>query len=904
MKVLSSSLSWQHLFLVWLVFTTASDVVADFDNQVSTMLQLSPRLEQISPQGTLAAALSRHSFDFTLEVLSLESGRVVSVDRSPVRQQSIVWSPDERSLVFLEPSGGGSSYDFIQFNLENASRRALGLPTTEVIDSPIRFSPSGRELLTLTFRTGVATLQSIEYLGHSAEVSEDTSEFLLEEDEGSEENQSQVEADSHTEKKPQVYLDGITSDIDYRWTPDGQGIAYTYEGYFYIFNRVSGELTKKRICQSCRVDSFVFAADGSEIFVSIRKINDEAFRLYTFSIEDEFLNEVLKRPGDILHLEKTSDVYSYQHRFRENITVELFDNSALHRVFGPQSGYVEIQGVSEDRLKAYLLHQPGNKPARALEVGLKSPEYSPKRLYPAVDDNFVLPQYKLIQLQSNVRAVLWQVKNPKGVIVYVAPNELGYLAWNPLTALLLQKSYTVLEINRNLDRGALRRLPLERLVLDAAFYAESELKTESVSILATGADASAALAAWSGNPQRIEHLYFIDYKGGIPASNNTKSPSVHLFLSADNLNASDRRLASRFRKKYDLESLFIRELPGRDFSSYAVVSLALIVDAIDSSAGGRGRLPASGRVNNALWVQSRFLRGESPITGEPLLPEDIERLAETINRHEIRTAFLFAGPFGRSGRLPPYAFSDHAEATIAKLRELCPKVRFLPWVGGTTGQNVFLREESWRSRAVSETRKLMSFLGVGGVHINIESVLQQNKDLLALRELESSGSEVFGKEVVAFLSEVRRVLPEAYLSVAVPSTAEEARFWKQRLSKKEVFELSKQVNQITLQYFDTAIDSQHRYLKGLRTQLKHVAQWKGLLRGRSPEYVLAIGTGTNAPSEWNFRDPQIESFSNALLSLRGLEFGEKIFFNGIGIYANWQTTPEQWRQLDSYWLGR
>jgi len=115
---------------------------------------------------------------------------------------------------------------------------------------------------------------------------------------------------------------------------------------------------------------------------------------------------------------------------------------------------------------------------------------------------------------------------------------------------------------------------------------------------------------------------------------------------------------------------------------------------------------------NAIWAESVFLKGYHPSDFSRLTDADLINLASTLQSNNIRYAYLFAGPFGRDGSLPGYAFSDTAVQSVKTLKSLYPEIVILPWVGGIQNKTVFLNDSLWVKNALTDSKRLINTLNV------------------------------------------------------------------------------------------------------------------------------------------------------------------------------------------------
>ncbi len=307
--------------------------------------------------------------------------------------------------------------------------------------------------------------------------------------------------------------------------------------------------------------------------------------------------------------------------------------------------------------------------------------------------------------------------------------------------------------------------------------------------------------------------------------------------------------------------------------------------------------------NNAVWCQSLFLRGYQPSTMAALTEEDLTRFCDTLNRNRIKYAYLFAGPYDTNGLLPTYAFSSTARASIEKIKENCPEVTLMPWVGGIVNKTVFVDESQWVSNAIHDTARLLTTLGLNGVHVNFEFFTHRISDEFfpGLR-----GIEDYGKYEVQFFKELRLALPRAFISTVVVSTAPQTKPWKRKNTFEEIRQMSELVNQIAILCYDTSISNQLVFQECYRRQLGDIKLWKNE-QNVATEFLFGIGTFVNKEELWRFRELKIENISNTLRTLKHAMAESSDGTNlidGLAIFAEWTTDEREWADLRQHWIER
>lgn len=308
---------------------------------------------------------------------------------------------------------------------------------------------------------------------------------------------------------------------------------------------------------------------------------------------------------------------------------------------------------------------------------------------------------------------------------------------------------------------------------------------------------------------------------------------------------------------------------------------------------------------NAIWVESVFLRGYHPTDQSRLTDSDLINLATTLRNNNIRYAYLFAGPFGKDGSLPDYAFSATAVQSVKILKLLYPGIVILPWVGGIQNKTVFLDDSTWVKNALADSRRLINTLNVPGLHFDFEFILKGD-DFLDKTEVKGGSGDIdsYGKNVNEFHRRFRELMPDAFVSSVVVSTSPGTRPWKRKTTMDELSELTKHIDQISFLYYDTNLGTQKEFKENCTALLNDIKKLKRV--NPSVQYLVSIGTFINAPELRKYRNMKIENIPNSLKTIRSCEKSispaEKIV-DGISIFCNWETDKNEWHEIKKYWTG-
>ncbi|MCR8560372.1 hypothetical protein KXD93_22150 [Mucilaginibacter sp. BJC16-A38] len=306
--------------------------------------------------------------------------------------------------------------------------------------------------------------------------------------------------------------------------------------------------------------------------------------------------------------------------------------------------------------------------------------------------------------------------------------------------------------------------------------------------------------------------------------------------------------------------------------------------------------------NNAIWCESIYLRGYRPGTHEYLTDDITKEFARTLKAHHIKYAYLFAGPFGKDGHLPRYPFSDTALRTVQLIKKNYPQLLILPWIGGVQNKTVFLGATTWVNNALKDTKKLVAFLNVPGVHVDLEYIQAGDAYLDTTIQKEKPGDiQNYGNNVNDFHKKLRALLPNSFISSVVVATSPDTKPWKRKTTMKELKQLTKYIDQLSFLYYDTYIKDEDIFERNCDSLVTDIQSLKKI---NNIQYLIAIGTFINVPELHKYRDLKIENISNSLQVIKGsiLRVNPIVkTVDGIAIFCDWETDSLKWEQIDENW---
>jgi hypothetical protein len=341
------------------------------------------------------------------------------------------------------------------------------------------------------------------------------------------------------------------------------------------------------------------------------------------------------------------------------------------------------------------------------------------------------------------------------------------------------------------------------------------------------------------------------------------------------------------------------------YSYILVASILVIACWLLLWADARQKLVAG--QHNAIWGESIYFRGYNPSTGEELTDQKVIAYATLLKRNRIKYAYIFAGPFDEHGNLPEFAFSATAIRTVKLLSEHYPDLIVLPWIGGIQDKTVRLHDPGWQRNAIQATKRMITTLQVKGAHLDFEFILPGNSYLDSTFEQERSGQEdAYPALVNEFHIDLRREIPDAFISAVVACSSTRAKQWKRRTTFLELIELVKFVDQVSFLFYDTSIRSQYEFNNACAEQLADINRLRDLTLPRKVEFLLAIGTFVNRIELQGYRNLKIESVRNTLETIRRMSSnsGGIDAVDGIAIFCDWETDQNEWLEFRNGWINQ
>lgn len=285
---------------------------------------------------------------------------------------------------------------------------------------------------------------------------------------------------------------------------------------------------------------------------------------------------------------------------------------------------------------------------------------------------------------------------------------------------------------------------------------------------------------------------------------------------------------------------------------------------------------------NAAWISVNW-------TSNPVDKVAVKDLAEQASKQKIRYLYPYTTYLKADGTFNP-TYSQ-ASDFVAQFRDYNEQTYLLAWVGiplqndtqiGIQGW-VDLSQENERQKIVDFVVHLMQSVNFDGVHLNVETVPDNDPNYLLL------------------LDEVRSALgPEYILSIA-------STYWLPqainrlpgvdgyRWSSTYYQAIAKRVDQIATMTYDSLMPHPALYRLWLREQVQGIS---ASLADSDVELLIGVSVSEEVTATHN---PNAENLLNGVAGLCAgvAQNTEQPVVDGIAIYAAWEATQDDWEVWDA-----
>lgn len=287
---------------------------------------------------------------------------------------------------------------------------------------------------------------------------------------------------------------------------------------------------------------------------------------------------------------------------------------------------------------------------------------------------------------------------------------------------------------------------------------------------------------------------------------------------------------------------------------------------------------------NGIWIQHAWVGNEQD-------PQAVYDLALKLQKYDIKYIYIHTGPFDADGTIPEERYK-FAKEFLRLLKEKNPNLIPLAWVGQVRSE-LEIESEDVRKNIVAVCEKLITEIGFNGLHYDIEPI--------------PHGDEYF----LTLLGETRVAVGEnIIISVAAdewqPSTLSDIvglildenikSYWETTYFE----DVAKIADQIAVMTYDTSLTDPEHYEWFVEQQIIYLTQ---ILAEYDTE--LLIGIPTYEDDKEGF-DPLVENMEtglNGIIAGLNNKRAAADVFTGVAIYADWETSEQEWDIYEKLWQG-
>ncbi len=310
-----------------------------------------------------------------------------------------------------------------------------------------------------------------------------------------------------------------------------------------------------------------------------------------------------------------------------------------------------------------------------------------------------------------------------------------------------------------------------------------------------------------------------------------------------------------------------------------ILFIAVWAVAIGFNSNQRGSFYNKG--NNAIWLEHAWV-------GDFKTEEEIQNLANTLDKYQFGVAFVHVGPLKSDGLIDPETY-EHSIHFVDTFRKFNNDIQLQAWMGQLRWK-IDLDNPEIRHNVIKKSIIMTQMVGFDGVHFNIEPIWDKDEGFIKL------------------LEETKNALPdEKIISVSMAKFIPKAVIWF--LENMYVFEnysthinyknVAKYADQIVVMVYDTSIDREWLY----RWIVKEQTIWVTSLLEDTEIFIGIPSYDYGDIKPWF--NHHIENVENGLKGIiAGLNNLRSNInsFAGVAIYSYWETDNDEWDTYEKLWL--
>ncbi|MGI5322221.1 hypothetical protein ACQEVR_07625 [Actinomadura nitritigenes] len=297
---------------------------------------------------------------------------------------------------------------------------------------------------------------------------------------------------------------------------------------------------------------------------------------------------------------------------------------------------------------------------------------------------------------------------------------------------------------------------------------------------------------------------------------------------------------------------------------------------------------ARGTEANALWARHQWV-------GEPHTDAEYRALAELLKQNRITDVFFHAGPLEADGTVPAVKYR-YAKQLNAAVHKYAPGVRTQAYLGQirtVDGKGVIELDDTGVRVRVVNTAATFLDLGFDGIHYDFEPIYPDDRAFLALLQKTRELTRSRGRLLSVALEQPTLVdAAQPVYKALLPRTGP----WHYPPRPTDAFlrKVARRVDQVAIMTYDVSLPT--RSLAGwhFARHTRHTLELIG------DQVTVFMGVPTYRP--------MMDWAENLTVALRGVRRGIGELKRppkrpyGVGVYADWTTSPAEWARYRATWL--
>ncbi|MGI8336636.1 hypothetical protein ACRYCC_42400 [Actinomadura scrupuli] len=296
---------------------------------------------------------------------------------------------------------------------------------------------------------------------------------------------------------------------------------------------------------------------------------------------------------------------------------------------------------------------------------------------------------------------------------------------------------------------------------------------------------------------------------------------------------------------------------------------------------------SQGTATNAMWARHQWV-------GEAHTEAEYQALAGTLRLNKITDVFFHAGPLAPDGSVAPRLYA-HAAELVTAVHRLAPGVHAQAYLGQIRRQQgrglLRLDDPAVRARIVETDRTFLD-LGFDGVHYDIEPVYSDDGAFLDLLDRTRELTRARGRILSVSLEQLTLADALQPVFLALPRGGDP--HYPARPTGAFLRAVAGRVDQVAIMTYDTELPTRSLVGRHFAWHTEHTLELIG------DQVTVFMGVPTYRPVTAGWAE-------DLATSLRGIRRGLDALGRrpakpyGVGIYAEWTTTPADWARYRSLW---